>query len=286
MNKEKKFFPSTNGSDNICYFKYSPEGEIKGVFQIVHGMAENAERYEPFAEYLCGKGYVVYAHEHVGHGSSVKDAEHLGLFKDANQAETMGHSMGSFVVRLFAAKYGNVIDGLIISGTGGANPAAGAGLALIKMLKVFKGKDFKSSFVDNMAFGKYNDRYDTHRTRFDWLSRDEKIVDDYIASPYCGFLFSLDGMKALMEGNKNSNLPATFKSTPKDLPILMVSGDMDPVGDYKAGAQLAYDGYMAAGMENCTLKMYPEARHEILNELNKDEVYADLGAFADGIIGA
>lgn len=309
MNKQREFFPSTNGSDSICYYKYLPEGEVKGIFQIVHGMAENAERYESFAKYLCDMGWAVYAHEHVGHGGSVKDIDHLGLFLDANQAETMvedtrkmcgiakeenpgkkyvlmGHSMGSFVVRLFAAKYGNTIDGLIISGTGGANPAAGAGIALIKVMKAFKGKDFKSTFVDNMAFGRYNDRYETHRTRYDWLSRDDKIVDQYIASPYCGFLFSLDGMKALMEVNKNSNKPQTFKSTPKSLPIFMVSGEMDPVGDWKAGAKMAYDGYIAAGMENCTLKIYPNARHEILNELNKEEVYADLSGFANKIIGA
>lgn len=309
MNKQREFFPSTNGSDTICYYKYTPEGEIKAVFQIVHGMAENAERYECFAEYLCGKGYAVYAHEHVGHGGSAKDEEHLGIFLDGNQAETMvedvrkmcaiakeenpgkklvlmGHSMGSFVVRLFAAKYGAAIDGLVISGTGGPNPAAGAGLALVKVMKVFKGKDYRSKLVDKMAFGKFNDRYENHRTAYDWLSRDEKIVDDYISSVYCGFLFSLDGMKALMEVNTGANKPKIFQSTPKALPIYIVSGDMDPVGDYGAGIQKVYESYLAAGLEKCSMKLYHESRHEILNEQNKEEVYSDIGSFADSVVEA
>ncbi len=308
MNKQCEFFPSSNGNDRICYYRYTPEGDIKAVFQIVHGMAENAERYEDFAEYLCDKGYAVYVHEHVGHGSSVADIEHLGLFLDANQAETMvedvhkmcaiakaenpgkklvlmGHSMGSYLVRLFAAKYGTEIEGLIISGSSGPNPAAGLGLMLVKVLKIFKGKDYKSKFVDKMAFGKFNDRYDDRRTDYDWLSRDRKIVDDYIASPYCGFLFSLDGMKALMEVNVNSNKPACYTKFPENLPVYFFSGDMDPVGDYGQGVKNAYNDLVSAGVTDCHIKLYANARHEILNEINKDEVYIDFVSFADRVIG-
>lgn len=308
MNKQREFFPSSNGNDRICYYRYTPEGNIKAVFQIVHGMAENAERYEDFAECLCDKGYAVYVHEHVGHGGSVADVEHLGLFHDASQSETMvedvrkmctiakaenpgkklvlmGHSMGSYVVRLFASKYGTEIEGLIISGSSGPNPAAGLGLMLIKVLKVFKGKDYKSKFMDKMAFGKFNDRYDDRRTDFDWLSRDRKIVDDYIASPYCGYLFSLDGMKALMEVNVNSNKPACYKKFPKNLPVYFFSGEMDPVGDYGRGVKRAYNDLISAGMTDCHIKLYANARHEILNEINKDEVYEDFASFADRVVG-
>ena len=308
MNKQCAYFPSTNASDTIRYFKYSPDCDIKGIFQMVHGMAENAERYEDFAEYLCGKGYVVYIHEHIGHGGSVKDIARLGCFLDENQSRIMvedvrkmtdiamrenpgkklvlfGHSMGSFVVRVYTAKYGAAIDGLVICGSGAANPAAGAGLALIKLMKAFKGGDYRCKFVDKMAFGKYNDRYE-RRTDFDWLSRDNKIVDDYIASDYCGFIFSLNGMKALTELNSLANKPKTFERTPKKLPIFVVSGDMDPVGDYGEGVKKFYERYVAAGVEDCTLKLYHEGRHELLNELNKDEVYADISAFADKIINA
>ncbi len=308
MNKQRNFFKSTNGTDDICYYKYLPEGEVLGVFQIVHGMAENAERYEGFANYLCDRGFAVYAHEHVGHGGSVKDEARLGLFGDGDSVAMvedvrkmcgiareenpgrklvlMGHSMGSFVSRIFASEYGNMLDGFVISGTGCLNPAGKAGLALVNVMKVFKGKDYRSMFMNKMAFGKFNDRYETRRTEFDWLTRDEKIVDDYIASPYCGFIFSLNGMKALLEVNGKSNQPETFQKTRKDLPIYIVSGCMDPVGDFSEGAKKVYADYKAAGIKDLEMKLYPESRHEILNEFNKAEVSTDIAAFALRIIGA
>lgn len=307
MNKQREFFPSTNGADRICYYRYLPEGEVRGVFQIAHGMAENAERYEDFIRYMCDAGWAVYIHEHVAHGGSAKDSDHLGLFLDGDQASIMvedtrkmcaiakgenpgkkvvllGHSMGSFVSRLFVTKYGTEINGFVISGSGGANPAAGAGLALIKVMKVFKGKDFRSKFIDKMAFGTFNDKFDDKRTDFDWLTRDQKIVDDYIASPHCGYLFSLDGMKALMELNAGANKPGAFKSTPKELPIFIISGSMDPVGDYGAGVERFYEAYRNAGVEQLQMKLYPDARHEVLNELNRDEVYEDVKSFAEKVL--
>jgi len=308
MNKQRGFFKSTNGIDDICYYKFLPEGEVRGVFQIVHGMAEHAGRYEGFAGYLCDRGFAVYAHEHVGHGGSVKDEARLGIFGDGDSSVMvgdvrkmcciareenpgrklilLGHSMGSFVSRIFASENGSMLDGFVISGTGCANPAVKAALALVKVMKIFKGKDFRSVFMNKMAFGKYNDRYETHRTEFDWLTRDEKIVDDYIASPYCGFIFSLNGMEALLELNGKSNRPETFQKTRKDLPIYIVSGCMDPVGNFGEGVKKVYADYKAGGKKNIEMKLYPESRHELINEFNKSEVFDDILTFALRIVGS
>ena len=302
MNKQKLFFDSTNGADKICYFKYSPDSAPKAIFQIVHGMAEYAERYEGLAEVLCEKGFVVYVHEHVGHGSSAKDVDHLGLFLDDKQSITLvedahkmsaiakaenaglklnlfGHSMGSFVVRLVAAKYGAEYNSLIVCGTGGANPAVAAGLTLLKMIKAFKGKDHKSKFVDKMSFGAYNDHWKPARTPFDWLSVNKTNVDNYIASPYCGFLFSVDGYKMLMEVNRDSNLPETFANTPKNLPVFLIAGSDDPVGNYGADIPKVEEGYKNAGLTDVSMKLYQGFRHEILLDDCAPEVRADIVAF-------
>lgn len=303
MKKQSKIFSSTNGSDNICYYRYMPEGEVTGIFQIVHGMAEHGERYEKFAEYLCERGFAVYVHEHVGHGGSVKSKEQLGMFLDAHQAPVMvedtkkmseiaelenpgkkhilfGHSMGSFVVRMYAAKYSNDIHGLVICGTGAQNPLSRPAKALIKTMRLFKGKNYQSRFIDKLSFGKFNDRYENAQTDYDWLTRDEVVVKDYMDSDYCGFLFSLDGMLMLMDANIGANQPEAFKSVRRELPVLIISGSMDPVGDYGEGVKKVYDSFIAAGMENCKMKLYPDARHEILNEINKLEVYEDIFEFA------
>ena len=303
MEKQQGFFVSANGSDNICYHRFTPEGEAKGVFQIVHGMAEHSLRYEGFASYLCDNGFAVYIHDHMGHGLSVKDTERLGCFLDEKQADFMvedvrklaqiakqenpgkkhilfGHSMGSFIVRIFAARYSAAIDGLVICGTGAQNPQAGPAKALIKLMRFFRGRDYKSDFIDKLSFGKFNDRYDGVSTKFDWLTRDPAIVSEYIASDYCGYLFSLDGMLNLLEANISSNRRETFTSVRTDLPVLIVSGDMDPVGDYGEGVKKVYGGYVTAGLKNVTMKLYPGARHEILNETNKNEVYEDVLSFA------
>ncbi|NLV86764.1 MAG: alpha/beta hydrolase [Clostridiales bacterium] len=303
MEKQQGFFISSNGRDNICYHRFMPAGEVKGIFQIVHGMAEHSLRYENFAAYLCNAGFAVYIHDHMGHGSSVVDTGQLGLFLDGNQADFMvedvrklaqiakkenpdkkhilfGHSMGSFIVRIFASKYSAAIDGLIICGTGAQNSKAVAAKSIIKLMRVFRGRNHKSDFIDKLSFGKNNERYDEASTKFDWLSRDPLVVSEYIASDYCGFLFSLDGMLNLLDTNIISNKPEAFKSLRVDLPLLIISGDMDPVGDYGEGVKKVYDSYVCAGANKVTLKLYPDARHEILNETNKDEVYKDILDFA------
>ncbi len=308
MKKEKLYFDSTNGADKICYFKYSPETEPKAIFQMAHGMAEYAERYEPLAELLCKNGYVVYIHEHVGHGNSAKDVDHLGLFLDENQSVTLvedthkmsdiakkeypslklnlfGHSMGSFVVRLTVSKYGTDYNSLVICGTGAKDPKVPMGLFILKVMKFFKGKDFKSKFIDKSSFGSYNDRFQPARTNMDWLSVSKTNVDNYIASPYCGFLFSLDGYKMLMEVNRDSNKESTFESTPASLPIFLIAGSDDPVGHYGADIPKVCGEYKKAGVTDCTYKLYEGYRHEILCDDCAEEVRKDILAFVDRVAG-
>ncbi|QSI02969.1 alpha/beta hydrolase [Treponema ruminis] len=306
MKKEKLYFDSTNGSDRICYFKYTPETAPKAIFQMVHGMAEYAGRYDELAELLCAHGYVCYIHEHVGHGNTAKDVEHLGLFLDANQSVTLvedthkmsliakgeypslslnlfGHSMGSFVVRLTVAKYGSDYNSLVVCGTGAKDPKVPMGLFILKVLRLFKGKDFKSKFIDKSSFGPYNKRFEPARTPLDWLSVSKTNVDNYIASPYCGFLFSLDGYKMLMEVNREANKARTFEKTPASLPIFLIAGGDDPVGHCGEDIPKVCGEYKKAGVTDCTYKLYKGFRHEILCDDCAAEVRSDILDFVERI---
>lgn len=306
MEKEKLYFDSTNGADRICYFKYSPESQPKAIFQMVHGMAEYAERYEELAKLMCDNGYVCYIHEHVGHGNSAKDIGHLGLFLDENQAVTLvedtrkmseiakkenpglklnlfGHSMGSFVVRLTVAKYGSDYNSLVICGTGAKDSKVPLGLFVLKVMRAFKGKDFKSKFIDKSSFGSYNDRFKPVRTAMDWLSVNKQNVDNYIKSPYCGFLFSLDGYRMLMKVNRDANKDSTFKKTPSSLPIFLIAGSDDPVGHYGADIPKVCADYKKAGVADCTYKLYDGFRHEILCDDCAGEVRSDILDFVERI---
>ena len=306
MRKEKLYFESTNGADRICYFKYSPESAPKAIFQMVHGMAEYAERYEELAELMCEHGYVCYIHEHVGHGNTAKDIEHLGLFIDENQSVTLvedthkmseiaksenpglklnlfGHSMGSFVVRLTVAKYGSDYNSLVICGTGAKDPKVPMGLFVLRVMRFFKGKDFKSKFIDKSSFGSYSEHFKPARTPQDWLSVSKTNVDNYIASPYCGFLFSLDGYKMLMEVNRDANKPGTFQETPSSLPIFLIAGGDDPIGHYGADIPKVCGEYKKAGVMDCTYKLYAGFRHEILCDDCAAEVRSDILEFEERV---
>ncbi len=299
MKIQKNYFTSSNNVDKIQYVQYTPDSEIKEVFSIVHGKSEHARRYENFAKFLCKNGFAVYIHEHVGHGGSVASKEKLGFFLDDKQAEVMvedtkkmtdiakseypsskiillGHSMGSFIARIYASKYSDEISALIISGTGGTNKLAGIGTTLIKTIKLFKGKNHKSKFMNKITFGKYNDKYENVKTGAEWITRDEDSVVDYIQDEYCAFNFSMDGWLALLQLNIRANSPDSFSKVRKDLPVLIISGDMDPVGDYGEGVEEVNNNYIRAGVNNCKIKLYKGARHEVLNEINKDEVYKDV----------
>ncbi len=300
MKIEAYSFPSATGECEIYGNVYTPEeGEVNAVLVIHHGMAEHQERYRGFIEFLTGNGFAVYIHDMANHGKSNSDFAETGYFgeKDGykklvedlkttfDKAKSdypdkkiivMGHSMGSFIVRCFTAWYPDAgFAGAIYMGTGGANPIAGLGDKMSAMVAKIKGAKHKSKTLDKMTFGSYGKKTEG-RTNFDWLTRDTAIVDKYIADEYCGFLFTAQGMNDLVKLNIAANTDEWYQQVPKDLPILLTSGAEDPVGEYAKGINGIYQRLAATGHQHVTLKLYPDCRHEILNELNKDDVMNDI----------
>lgn len=296
-------FPSVSGLADIHAAKYVPAETPKAIFQIVHGMAEHFERYEKFIDELTANGFVVFTHDHLGHGKSVSDkcvkgyfgeggfktlVGDVGALCDVAKKEypslpyvLFGHSMGSFVVRCFSGmpEYNKKIDKLIACGTAGANPGAGIGIGLCNCIAAFKGEKHRSKMIDGIAFGSYNKKFEG-RTPFDWLTKDNDIVDAYIADEDCGYLFTLNGYKGLFGALKFANSKECFQATPETLPILLIAGEDDPVGNYGKGVKEVYDKFKDLGRK-VDIKLYPNARHEILNESDSfDKVVADVLAFA------
>lgn len=308
--KKEFTFPSVSGLADIHCASYQPEnGEVKVVIQVAHGMAEHLERYEAFAENLCGRGFALYINDHLGHGASVKSDDELGFFgkeengwkffvEDCHKLTEIakrenpgkpyiffGHSMGSFVARAYTLKYADEINGAVYCGTAGPNPAAGAGILVAKLVAKLKGDHYRSKLIDKMGFGTYNKKFEG-RTAFDWLSRDQFQVDKYIADPYCGFLFTACGYRDLFSLLSFVSSDNWFGSLSKELPVLMISGAMDPVGEYSKGVETVYSKLKACGKKNIELKLYPDGRHEILNEeACFGKVCDDVASWAEKIIG-
>ena len=278
-------------------------GSIKGVVQISHGMAEYSNRYARFALELCKRGYAVFISDHIGHGSSVKSNDMLGFFGETDGEEhfvedlktltdiikseypdlpfyMLGHGMGSLIARKYTAKYGYLLDGVIYSGTSGENTAVGIGIQIANTLIKQNGPMFRSDLLDVMAFGAYN-RKTPKRTECDWVSRDESEVDKFIADDFCGYKYTVSGMKALFNLVRQVSSRRWYNTVPLSLPIYMISGSMDPVGDYSKGVNEVYKKLKKSGHKNVTMKLYEGARHEILNETNREEVYEDILTWLD-----
>lgn len=300
----KERFLSSDGKTQVSYKCWREDEKApKAVFQLVHGMAEYILRYDGFARYLAAEGFAVYGHDHLGHGDTAACKEDLGYFapKDgyrllAEDAHTLtgiirkenpgvpvfllGHSMGSFVVRLYAAQYGGDIDGLVIMGTSGSNPAAGAGIALINILSRFQGERHRSGLINNIAFGSYSKQFGKDADPFAWLSVNEDNVARYKADDLCGYLFTLSAYRDLFNVLKTVNEKDWAPSLRKDLPVLVISGEEDPVGANGKGVREVYDALCAAGVKDVTLQLEAGMRHEILNEDNKEKIYGDIAAWA------
>lgn len=291
-------------TDNIHTLKgliYIPDGEIKGIFHIVHGMCEYIERYSHVFSALAEEGYVLCGYDNLGHGKTARDDGELGFiahkdgwkylvndvkaFEDAikklypdKPLYLMGHSMGSFISRIAAENYGDGIEKFIICGTGGPNRAAPFGLLATDIMRILFGEKHKSNFVNKLAFGAYNKRFEG-ASDFEWITNDRDIITKYEADKYCNFKFSVSAMHDLVKLNQLSNRPAWFKSIRKDMPILLISGNDDPVGNYGKGVTKVYERLKAAGVRDVTLKLYKECRHEIHNDNCKDEVIKDIIEF-------
>ena len=290
------------GAGQIHYCKWTPEGEIRGIVQIVHGIAEFVERYDDFANFLNTQGYLVVAEDHMGHGQSIGEDGVQGYFQGgwfAAVNDTMklmkdtmaefpgipyvlfGHSMGSFMARTILARYPDSgIAAAIICGTGW-QPKAALPLLIRAVEGICKktGEKNPSEKLQNMVFGGYNKRIANPRTPCDWLTRDEEIVDAYVADPLCGFIPACGLLRDMMKGIYYIEQEKNLKNMKKHLPVLFIAGAEDPVGPYGKGVEQAVSAFKKAGMINVACKIYPECRHEILNELNKQEVYEDVAAW-------
>ncbi|MCC8016044.1 MAG: alpha/beta hydrolase [Clostridiales bacterium] len=302
IKKEFKFSSST-GVCQIYACEYMPDDNIvNAVFVVHHGMAEHQQRYFDFFEYLTSQGYAVFMHDMANHGKSNQNYDDSGYFGDENgykalikdfkilfdKAKTefpdkkiiiMGHSMGSFIARCFTAQYPNAgFYAAVYMGTGGKNPLAGIGSAVSSAISKYKGNKYKSKFLDKLTFGSYNNKFEK-RTNFDWLTRDNETVDKYLADNYCGFLFTAKGMNDLVQLNIMANSNEWYEKVPKELPILIISGAMDPVGNYGKGLYEIKEKLEATGHKKTKLMLYDGARHEVLNEINKKTVYEDINSF-------
>lgn len=304
MLKEDKRILSRDGKTQLHLITWQPEKEPKAIVQLVHGMAEHMERYHDFAVYLTQRGYAVIGHDHLGHGQSLTSPDKLGFFaeKDGNKiliqdmfqvteyAKTLwpgkklfilGHSMGSFLVRRFLTLHSRDVDAAVIMGTGNQPALASAiGLKIAKRAKKKNGPMSYSKTLNNMALGSNNKPFKPNRTPFDWLSRNEENVDRYMADRLCGFDFTVsawaDFFQVLQELAHQEDVDGLVKS----LPLLITSGELDPVGGEK-GCKAVLAKYQKLGMEDVRLKLYPEDRHEILNEIDRDKVFKDLGDWFD-----
>lgn len=298
--KEEFYYDSTSKTTKIHAVRYIPDGEIKAILQIAHGMVEYIERYEAFALYLTSQGFLVTGNDHLGHGKSVNSKEEWGYFAkdDGNRAVLydiyelttitkekypnvpyflLGHSMGSFYARQYLCEFGKELDGAVIMGTG-CQPLALVqfGRLLTKSISLFKGWYYRCSFVNNIAFGSYNKHFEPARTTKDWLSKDTAIVDKYVADERCNFIFTLNAYYNMFTGISRLYDKKLLSQMPKDLPVFFVAGEEDPVGDYGKGVLKAADMVKKAGMKNVSVKLYPADRHEILNETDREQVYEDL----------
>ena len=286
---------------DIYVYKYEPieKENINGIVQISHGMSEEAGRYKRFANYLTNNGYIVYINDHRGHGKSAENINRIGILaqkdgihcivKDLNKltkiikTENNGlpiflfsHSMGSFAAQKYIIDYSEDIDGVILSGTNGLHGIeVDLGFLVAKVMSKIQGREKKAYLIDKLAFGGFNKKFKPNKSEFDWLSRDFKEVEKYIENEYCGVVFSngyfYDLFKLFKEIRNINNL----KKINSKLPIYIFAGDKDPVGKFGKGITKLYENYKKVGIENVEFKLYSGGRHEMLNEINKDEVIND-----------
>ena len=305
---------SSDGIHTLSGAVYAPDqGEVMGFFHVVHGMTEHIARYERFMSDMAEAGWICFGYDNLGHGRTAENDAELGYiaktdgwdilakdvkaFSDAVFAEygvsadgvsgrapyvLMGHSMGSFIARLAAQKYVRA-DRLVIMGTGGKNGAANAGLAVIALIKLFFGDKHISPFVDKLAFGSYNSRFTAElgAAPSPWLTNDIDVRKRYSEDKYCSFKFTVSAMGDLIRLTKYSNSTQWYKSLPREMPVLLVSGEEDPVGNYGKGVCEVRDGLAEQGIDvKCIL--YKGARHEILNDFTYDRVKEDILDFCGG----
>lgn len=301
MGEMREFtFLSADGVHQVHAVAWPCDGEARGVVQLTHGLSEYILRYDDFARFLNAHGFHVVGHDHLGHGKTAVGPQEHGVFpaKDGwftvnDDIKTLrdwaakewpglphfllGHSMGSFQARTYLIRYPGTVDGCILSGTGQEAPATVAGgKALAGMMAKLKGRNTVSPFVTKMALGSYNKQFAPNRTPNDWLNRDEHEVDKYCADPGCGYSPTVGMFADMMAGLQFIGSYDNLLKMDKSTPVAFFSGDNDPVGANGTAVKKVYEMFREAGCADVRIKLYPGARHEILNEVNKAEVYQDM----------
>ncbi len=302
MSEIKKETVSVTMSDGkaVALHTWIPEGEVKAVVQLSHGMAEYALRYDRLGTLLAENGIAFMAHDHRGHGETAGAIENLGYLADkkgffrvaddvhellqkwrkeypGKKVFLFGHSFGSFVSQCVIEKWGSEIDGVILCGSAGPNLAlTRVGHCCAGIVCFFRGKKRKGSFLDGVAFGSYNKMIENPATKVDWLTRDPEEVKKYQDSPYCGFVCTNEFYRDFMAGFNWIHTKAHMKMIPQSLPVFIIAGDADPVGGYGKLVKDLHEIYKANGIQDLSMKLYPGARHEILNETNRTEVETDV----------
>ena len=296
--------PSTAPGRTLHAFYCEPDGPVRAVVQLSHGMVEFIDRYKPLAESLAARGIAVTGNDHLGHGGSIRTKADYGYFAqpDGNRAVLddlhrmtrlakqrwpgvpyflLGHSMGSFYARQYLCEWGSELDGAIILGTG-FQPKALVRLAkgICRVQAALFGWQHRSKLVERLSFAGYNNGLEG-RTTHDWLNRDAAEVDKYLADERCTFTFTVNAYYSMFSGILRLHDPAFVAQMPKDLPLLFLAGDADPVGERGKGVERAVQSLRDAGVQNIEVKFYPGARHELLVETNRQEVFADIAGWIE-----
>ncbi|MCI8581695.1 MAG: alpha/beta hydrolase [Dorea sp.] len=303
--KQEFYYPSGDGQTKIHGIVWRPETDVKAVLQICHGMVEYIDRYNDFAQYLAERGVCVVGHDHLGHGKSVQSEEYLGFFHESHGNKyvitdihrlrrmtekdyagvpyfMMGHSMGSFLLRQYLTMRAEGLAGAIIMGTGHMpHGLLAAGQMVCRTIAAVKGWQYRSEFMNQLGMGGYNKQFEPSESTKDWITSDEEMRKKYEADPLCSFTFTVNGYYQMFEGMKVLTKKNAMDKIPGSLPVLFVSGAEDPVGSNGEGVARVFRKYERAGIQDVKMKLYPQSRHEILNESNREQVYEDLYQWMD-----
>jgi alpha-beta hydrolase superfamily lysophospholipase len=304
MNTETQFFEASDGA-KIALYSMNPDIPVRAVILICHGMMEHAKRYEYTAKAFAQRGFAVFAYDQRGHGETAGTLEQAGYIADGDgfarvvqdlheihayvtklfpgkKNILLGHSFGSFVSQSFIEQYGSETDACVLSGTAGPRPVfLRAGLLVVRAVYALKGGRYRSKFVDAMTFGSYNKKAENSESSFDWLTRDRDEIQKHDADPWCTFLPTTGFFRDLVSGLVRIHKSKAIAAIPAGLPVLLFSGTGDPVGGYGKTVQNLAHRYKKNGMTDVTVTLYPEGRHEMLHEINKDEVIADVLAWME-----
>lgn len=309
MEEREFYLPSSDRNYRIHCMEWIPEGDVYAVLQLVHGMIEHAERYREFAVWMAEHGVAVLGHDHLGHGKTAVNSEDFGYFgtdggsvcliKDISRVTVygkkrypgkklflLGHSMGSFLVRRYISVYGNSPDGMILLGTGA--PPEGfvfAGYLLASTICRLEGERYRSSLLYEMSLGNYNRKFRPTKTSFDWLTREEAYAKSFEEDDLCQFVFTAGAYRdffRLILADSRAEKAGRMRT---DMPVLILAGDRDPVGEEAVGVRRVCSRYEKAGVKDMTLGVYQGARHELLHETNRMEVFEDIYSWLQDQIG-